>query len=155
MPVGRPVLKHLLHHRAPTDGSYSYYLAFIKRPQCARSRMEQGCRWSPRVCPQKAVATWRRGDGLLSSPSKPTHPHLTPSPRSSPSCSTRANGQRFGPGFHRAKIWPSSCLGIQRAGPCGAGGHKAFVRPPFLRLQETAFLQPPRPEFQWADSNSC
>ena len=30
-------------------------------------------------------------------------------------------------------------------GPGGARGHKASVRPPFLRLQETAFLQPPRP----------
>ena len=132
MPVGRPVLEHPLCHRAPADGSYSYYLEFIKRPQCARSRMEQGCGWSPRVCPQKALATWRRRDGLLSSPSKPTLPLLPPSPSSSPSRSTTANGQRFGPGFHRAETWPSSCLGVQRPGPCRAYGHKAFVSPLFF-----------------------
>lgn len=53
-------LTHPPCHQALTDGSYSHYLTFIKRPQCARSFTEQGCGWSQRVCPQKAAATWKR-----------------------------------------------------------------------------------------------
>lgn len=34
--------------------------------------MEQGCGWSQRVCPQKAVATWERRASLP--PAQPTLP---------------------------------------------------------------------------------
>lgn len=71
-------------HQALTDGSYSYYLTFIKLPRCPRSCMEQGCGWSQNVCPQKAVATWRGGDGRLLSLSKPTLPLLPNSSSFSP-----------------------------------------------------------------------
>lgn len=40
-------------NQALTDGSYSYYLTFIKLPQCPRSFMEQGCGWSQNVCPKR------------------------------------------------------------------------------------------------------
>lgn len=72
-------LTHPPCHRAWTDGSYSYYLTFIKRPQCARSCVEQGCGWSQRVCPQKPVATWKGGSRPPFSRTSPTLPQLLPS----------------------------------------------------------------------------
>lgn len=45
---------------------------------------EQGCGWSQRVCPQKAVATWSAGDGPLFPPSKPASPSSHPAPVPAP-----------------------------------------------------------------------
>ena len=49
------------------------------------------------------------------------------------SCSRLGRGTRLG-----ASYW-------NQAGPCGAPGHKAFLCPPFLWLEEIAFIQPPWP----------
>lgn len=76
-------------HRVLTDGSYSYYLTFIKRPQCARSCMEQGCGWSQRICPQKAMAKWREGDGPLFPIQSPLLPASSDSSLRSPTGASR------------------------------------------------------------------
>ena len=57
--------------------------------------------------------------------------------------------------------WDSYCLYPEysrcwyQVRPWGAPGHKAFLCPPFLWLQEIAFIQPLWPEFQCADSSNC
>lgn len=99
-PIGSLALTHPPCHGEVTDGSYSYYLTFIKLSRCPRSCMEQGCGWSQRLFPHKAAATWRRGDGHLFPPSKPTLPHLLPSVSSSSRCPAGARGQRLGTGCH-------------------------------------------------------
>lgn len=97
-------------HRALTDGSYSYYLTFIKLPRCPRSCMEQGCGWSQNVCPQKAVATWRGGDGCLLPLSKPTLPLLPNRSSFGPRCPDGACGQRSGRGFSVTETCTSSFM---------------------------------------------
>lgn len=62
----------------PGADRWELFLLFIKLPQCAESCMEQGCGWSQRVCPQKAMATWRGGRWASLSPFKVHSSQPTP-----------------------------------------------------------------------------
>lgn len=92
-------------HRVLTDGSYSYYLTFIKRPQCAeRAAWNRGVGGPKEFVPRRLWPHGGEGTGL----SFPLRSLLLSANSSSSSRSpTGTSGQRLGQRFNVSETCPS------------------------------------------------